>query len=360
MRRNPQLARLADDWGIVMDDALDFLPPEFRTGNGYDRYLAMDAQPTPITTSNSGIPAFLTTFVDPDLIRILIAPNRAAEIFGEARRGTWLDETAMFTVIEHTGEVSSYGDVNNNGRAGANTQFPQRQSYLYQTITEYGEREMERMGQARINWAAEIRESAVERLNAFQNLTYFYGVAGLQNYGLLNDPSLPAALTPSTKGAGGTKWVTNGVVTATANEVFGDIQSLVYDLVNRNIGWVKEEDEMTLCMSPGVSIGLTATNSFGVNVYDLLKKNFPKMRVETAVQYGVLSTSNPQGIAGGNLVQLIAKRVGGRDVGFCAFNEKLRTHPIKRELSSFQQKLTQGSWGAIIRQPSGISQMLGV
>ena len=36
-------------------------------------------------------------------------------------------------------------------------------------------------------------------LNKFSNLTYFFGVQGLQNYGLLNDPHLNASLTPATK-----------------------------------------------------------------------------------------------------------------------------------------------------------------
>jgi hypothetical protein len=115
-----------------------------------------------------------------------------------------------------------------------------------------------------------------------------------------------------------------------------------------------------LAMSPGSEVALTATNSFNVNVSDLLKKNFPNITVKTAVQYGVLSSSNPQGITGGNLVQMIADAVEGQQTGYCAFSEKMRSHPIVRQLSSFQQKVTAGTWGAIVRQPFGISQMLGV
>jgi len=78
------------------------------------------------------------------------------------------------------------------------------------------------------------------------------------------------------------------------------------------------------------------------------------------VQYGAVSTSNPQGIVGGNLLQLIADEVEGQETGFCAFNEKLRAHPIIRALSAFKQKKTQGTWGAVVRQPFAITQMLGV
>ena len=113
-------------------------------------------------------------------------------------------------------------------------------------------------------------------------------------------------------------------------------------------------------MSPGSAVALTATNSFNVNVYDLLKKNFPNIRFETAVQYGVLSASNPQGVAAGNMVQMIAENVEGQDTGYCAFNEKMRSHPIVRGLSSFKQKLTAGTWGAVVRMPVAFASMVGV
>jgi hypothetical protein len=42
-----------------------------------------------------------------------------------------------------------------------------------------------------------------------------------------------------------------------------------------------------------------------------------------------------------------------------AFTEKLRAHPVKVELSSFKQKKSQGTWGAIIYRPILIASMLG-
>jgi hypothetical protein len=83
--------------------------------------IGMDAQPGLVTQSNSGIPAFLSTFIDPKLIEVLIAPMKAAEIIGsELQKGDWVTETAMFPVVESTGESSSYGDYSENGVAGAN------------------------------------------------------------------------------------------------------------------------------------------------------------------------------------------------------------------------------------------------
>lgn len=343
--------------GVVLPDAIAYLPESFKANFA----LAMDAAPQLATTTNAGIPAFLSTLVDPAIFEIIFAPNKASEIFGEVRKGSWTDQTAMFPQVEHTGEVSSYGDFNNNGNAGVNPTWPQRQSYLFQTIKEYGELQLDRAGLGKINLVSEIDKAAATVLNKYQNLTYFFGVAGLQNYGLLNDPNLSAALTPCVKANGnGNVWVYQGQINASANEIYLDVEALFYQLVAQTGGTVDQNARMTLAMSPTSQVALTATNSFGVNVGELLKKNFPNLKTETAVQYGAKSATNPQGVTGGNLVQLIVDEIEGQDVGYCAFNEKMRAHAIVKGLSSFQQKLTAGTWGAIIRMPAGISQMLGV
>jgi len=345
--------------GVILgEDAIAYFPDSWRE----DPELAMDALPTLTTASNSAIPAFLTTIVDPEVVRILFAPNKAAIIMGgEVKKGTWVDDTAMFPVVEHVGEVSSYNDYATAGNANVNMNFPQRQSYVYQTVKQYGEREIERVGKAKIALVSEIDASAATLMSKYQNLSYFYGIAGLQNYGLLNEPNLTATLTPATKAAGGTAWVNaSRVVVATANEIYTDIQSLFNQLVFQSGGIIEAEDPMTLALSPVSAVGLTATNSFNVNVHDLLKKNFPNIKIVTAVQYGVLSTSNPQGVAAGNMVQLIAPKIEGKQALYPAYSEKMRNHAIIRDLSSFKQKVSGGTWGAIIRYPLTIAGMVGI
>lgn len=343
--------------GIITPQAKMLLPDAVRR----DYRLAMDALPGLTTDPNSGVPAMLTTFIDPAVYEVLFSPNKVSEVLGENRKGDWLTDTAMFPVVEHTGEVSSYGDYNNNGRAGANTNWPQRQSYHFQTIMNYGERELERAGLARINWVSEVNQAGVDLLNRFMNLTWIYGVRNLQNYGIVNDPLLPAALTPSTKANGGVTWFTaGGTPNATANEVYNDVIAMFEALVNANSGLVDQDTKMTLALSPGSSVALTFTNSYGVNVTDLLKKNYPNISVVTIPQFGARTTQNSQGIVGGNLVQLVAESVEGQKTGFCGFTEKLRSHTIVRELSSYKQKQTSGTWGTVIRMPVGFSQMLGV
>ena len=305
--------------------------------------IAQDAQPGLVTVSNSGIPAFLSTYIDPKLIEILVAPMKAAEIVGEEiKKGDWTTETAMFPVVESTGETSSYGDYSENGRAGANTNFPQRQSYTYQVMTEWGERELEKAALAKIDWANRVNIASVLTLSKFQNKTYFFGVAGLQNYGLLNDPQLSAPITPA--GA----WSNPAY---TALQVLGDISALYTQLQVQANGLVDLDTRMTLAMSPTAQVALTKTTEFNVNVQDLLKKNYPNMKVETAPEYATNA---------GQLVQLIADEIEGQRTVSVAFTEKLRAHPIIIAASSFKQKKSQGTWGTIVFRPVFIAQMLGV
>ncbi|EOX7982176.1 DUF2184 domain-containing protein, partial [Escherichia coli] len=116
----------------------------------------------------------------------------AAQILGETKKGDWTTLSAQFPIAESDGEVSSYGDYSNNGVVSANVNWVPRQSYHFQTFTVWGERELEMYGAARIGWAAELNVASALTLNKFQNKSYFYGIAGLTNYGLLNDPSLSA------------------------------------------------------------------------------------------------------------------------------------------------------------------------
>jgi hypothetical protein len=310
--------------------------------------IAQDAQPALITASNSGIPSYLTTFVDPKVIEVLVTPMKAAEIAGdEVKKGDWLMDTTSFPMIESTGEVSSYGDYSNSGRSGANTNFEQRQSYHYQTITEWGEKELERMGLAKIDWANRQNIASILTLNKYQNKSYFFGVSGLKNYGLLNDPSLIAPIAPTSE-SGNVLW--NSAKDALG--VLADIAALFAQLQSQANGLVELDTKMTLAMSPvSEANGLTKTTQYNVNVADLIKKNYPNMTVKTAPEYAT---------SAGNLVQLIADEIEGQRTESVAFTEKLRAHPVVIEMSSFKQKKSQGTWGAIIYRPFLISQMLGV
>jgi hypothetical protein len=346
------------DYGIVLPEVRSFLPTAYRRNS----QLAMDAQPTLTTTPDSGIPWSLTNFFDPDHLQILFAPLQAAKIIGEKKKGDWTMLTAAFPTIERTGDTSSYGDYSDSGSSGANVQWPYRQSYFYQTIIQYGERELAMMALAQLDWVAEKRGGAITALDQFQNNMYFFGVAGLQNYGIINDPNLLSPIQPGPKAYNAQAhgpWITNGVITATANEIYNDFLSQFLQLVAQGDGQIAidRQSELVWAMAPQSEVALAQVNApyNSTTVFEIIKKEFPNLRIETAVQYGT-SLNN----LGGNLTQLIATKAGGQDYGYCAFTERLRSHPIIRKMSAFEQKMSQGGWGAVNRQPWASVFMLGV
>jgi hypothetical protein len=349
--------------GLILPGVRMLVPDELKNSNKSLVELAMDsAAGTLVTDPNSALPSMLTTAIDPDVIRVVFAPLAMAKILGgERKAGDWLEETRIFPVIEETGEVSSYDDYSNNGRSGINFNYPAFQSYLYQTFIAYGERETERAGLMRINYVGELTGAASSLLNRFGNLAYAYGIVGLQNYGLLNNPYLSAYLTPALKAWGGTTWFNNGSPAATANEVYNDILAVVEQIISQTNGAVEMDTPMTLALSPQSQLAMKFTNSFGVSVAGLLEEGFPNMKVQPAPQYGQQTSSNNQGYSTvGNTFQIIVDKIDNQKVAYPAFNEKLRAHKLIPKASSWEQKMTSGVWGTITRMPIGIAGMIGV
>lgn len=242
-------------------------------------------------------------------------------------------------MVESTGEVSAYGDYNNGGNADTNTNFPQRQSFHYQIFTGWGEKELAYSGLAGIDLASRKNIASVLVLNKFQNASYFYGIAGLQNYGLLNDPNLPAPITPTVN------WDA-----ATPDQIYADVLKMFKVLVRQSGGNVNQDTRMTLALSNTNAPNLNGTNQFNVNVFDQIKKNFPGIVVKTAPEYSTAS---------GELVQLIVDEYEGQETMTAAFTEKLRAHAMVVGSSSFSQKKSQGTWGTVIWRPVLVTQMLG-
>ncbi|MGV4877944.1 major capsid family protein [Acetobacter indonesiensis] len=331
--------------GFIMPEARGLIANSLLASDA----MALDAQPSLSTTANAGIPAFMSAWVDPALIKVAFAPMRAAELLGEVRKGDWVTRTAIFPMLETTGQVSSYGDWNTNGQVSLNPSYPERQSYHYQVFLSWGEMELALAGQARLQWVASLREAAALKLNKFQNQTYFYGVKGLRLYGYLNDPRLPAAITPAIKAAGGTTWDS-----ATPEERQDDVIALINQLRKQTAGLVDTETPMVLGLSPTRMGLLTRRNSFGLSAASLLKDTYPNLRFVQAVEYGDSAASTVQSM------QVMAEHVDGQKTAETAFTEKLRAHAVVTDASAWKQKLSQGTWGAIIYMPAGIATMSGL
>lgn len=370
MNRNPEIAALLDSGVIHWEGAMDWLPRHElvdpttkrisygeldgpKVGMAMDSLMGMDAgysQPTLVTSPNAAIPALLSTYVDPKLIEVLLTPLKAEEIYGVVQKGSWELDTAMFGMVEMTGETASYGDFNQDGRSDANVNWPQRQNFRVQTFTEWGELELARMGLAKVDWAARKNISSANTLNRWMNAMYFYGVGpALQNYGGLNDPSLAPALTPATKAAGGTSWQN-----ALPTEILADVQAGFAQLQGQTYGTggnLELDSPMTLALHPVTEVYLANTNSFGLTAMEMIKKVFPRLEVKNAVQYLSGSTYS---------YQLIVHELDGQQSVEAGFSEKMRAHRMIMDTSSQRQKKSCGGWGTIWYRPICQAQMAGI
>jgi len=332
-------ARLAEQYGIVYMPGLDARGPldlKFM-----DTEMSMDAQPQLVTAANAGILSLFTTYVDPKLITVQVAPTKAAELYGETKYGDWVTDTAAFPVVERTGTTTAYGDYNEGGVSGFNVIWPQRQSFHYQIFTRWGERELARAAKARIDWANGVNMGAALAMRKFENLSYLFGIAGLQNFGGINDPQLPPALA-----------VTQSWLTATdPTIIYGDVLRMVQQAVVQSQGLLNADSAFTLGISPGNAMNFGKTNSFGLTVYFMIKENFRNLKIVTIPEFSTASAS------GTELIQLIPAEVEGTPVVSSAFTEKQRAHAMITLDSSWRQKKSSGTWGTIYYQPAYVVSM---
>ena len=351
MRRNPEVQFIEDHYGIVFDGCVDFSDTD--EGRLAADGIMTDAAPTyslqaqGVLNSSSGVMAYMVNFMDPKLREVLVAPCKFAEICGETKKGDWTVDTMTFPIIESGGDVSAYGDLNNNGLVSADVNFEPRQVFYYQSFTRWGDRQLARMGLAKIDWASRQNIATALVFAKFQNKSYALGMPGLDNYGLLNDPML----IPPILVANGTWASTTGL------NIYQDIMNLFSQLVAQTDGLVDENTKMKLAMSPYAATKLASAtqNVYGnATVRELMKTTWPNMEVITAMEYAVAGSGGVQ------LAQLIAEEVGGQEVVTCAFTEKMRAHSIVRDTSSTYQKKSAGTGGSVIFVPAGIAQLTGM
>lgn len=335
---------LAKEHGITFDSAIaeqHFMLPEHLMAmdapNGGPPQAVLSSQP------NEGVPWYLTNWMDPRTVQFLVTPMMAAVIAGEVGKGTWVTKTATFKTAEATGETSSYGDYSMSGSTDVNYNFPYRQNYLGQAFLQYGDLEVATAAEAKIDLPGDKQSSNALALSKLLNFIYNYGVAGLQNYGLLNDPTLPPPITPTYS------WLTSS--SATALTIYQDFVRLWVQLQIQAPGLVRRETPMVAAMSPEQSGALAQVTQYNTNSVEmLLKQNFKNLRIETAPEYNTSS---------GQLVQLIVENVENQPTVECAYSTKMHSHTPVRNVSSYMAKRTVGGYGAYWYRPFLCASMLG-
>lgn len=317
--------------GILANDSID--------------QLANDA--AMVTAANSGVPVEFTSYIDPMVIPILTATRGAREIFGEAKKGDWTTSYARFQTSEITGEVEAYTDYGQGGASDVNPTFPVRTQYIYQTNIRYGDREVDVASRARLQLAADKQRAAATVIDIASNKFALYGVAGLEIYGLLNDPNLPADVTPLPNANSKTLWTDKST-----KEIYEDVLYLFGKMADRGAGHIDANTELVLATSPATQVQLGKATDFNISARQMLETYFPRIRF---VALPELATA-----PGGNSILLVAPTIEGLPTAQIGFSEKFRAMRLIPESSSFHQKFVGSSYGTIIYRPFAIGRMTSV
>lgn len=317
--------------GILANDSID--------------QLANDA--AMVTAANSGVPVEFTSYIDPMVIPILTATRGAREIFGEAKKGDWTTSYARFQTSEITGEVEAYTDYGQGGASDVNPTFPVRTQYIYQTNIRYGDREVDVASRARLQLAADKQRAAATVIDIASNKFALYGVAGLEIYGLLNDPNLPAAVSSLPNAGTKTLWAEKST-----KEIYEDVLYLFSKMADRGAGHIDANTELVLATSPATQVQLGKATDFNISARQMLETYFPKIRF---VAFPELATET-----GGTSILLVAPTIEGLPTAQIGFSEKFRAMRLIQESSSFHQKFVGSSYGTIIYRPFAIGKMTGV
>lgn len=304
------------------------------------------ARDSMITPPNSGVPAVFTTYVDPKVVDILTAPTNAREIFGEVKKGDWTNSGSLFKAIEATGQSTAYTDFGNGATADVNVTYPYRENYLAQTHIRYGEQEMAVLGKAAVNLSAEKQRSAATIINIDTNKYYLLGVDGKEIYGLLNEPNLPASISPATVNTNVTKWEGK-----TTQQIYDDVLLLAAELFENSMGLINQRSDLVLAVSPGSNVLLGKATDYNVSVLDMLNKYFTNLSIVVLPELAQTS---------GTVVMLVARSVNGDKVAELAYSEKMRALRIVPHTSWYEQKYVFGTYGAIVYKPFAIATMTGV
>jgi hypothetical protein len=258
--------------------------------------------PTGITNTNVGTPVELLTYIDPKVIEILFAPRNATKLFGEVIKGDWTTERRKYALSEIGGNVAPYGDFSENGQADINNEFMSQDYFRFQTMVRYGDFEVARTALAKIALIAGKQKAANLLISIMSNRIYMYGISGLDIYGILNHPLLPAYLTATTGATtSATDWKDK-----TADEIFEDFLKLIADLISKSSSLIDATSKFKSGISTNLLAYLQKTNQFGISVTDLLKKNYPNLEIIPIPEF---STS------AGEVVYIIAPDVAGETTG---------------------------------------------
>lgn len=352
MEYTQEIAHLAQNYDIHFDGGVSGFIEDGTNVNEHGTVIpnnfnaiAMDAAMQ--TSPNSTIPAVLATFVDPKMIDILLAARAATEIFREAKKGDFATKLYSWPVEEIVGETEPYSDFAQSGMSSTNNNWIYRENYAFQTQIVVGDREAQTAGLAKIPLVARRQRAAATNIAIAHNRIFLFGVDGMQNYGILNDPNLLPAIAPLENANEDTEWADKST-----KERFNDILAMFRELSAQSGANITQENALTLAVSPSLNVDLAAATDYNISVLDMLDKYFKRLKIVVIPEL--------EEEEGSQSMFMTADDVDAQVTGECVYSEKFRAYPVFRDLSSIRQKVSASSFGGVVYRPVLLVTMTGM
>lgn len=315
----------------------------------YGKILNLYGQDAAATLPNAGLPAEFLTHFDRRVIDVFFAKTVAEQIGKMYKGGSWEDAFYRTRIREAAGTTRPYSDLSTEQNVHSNNNYVVRQAYRMELVKQWGDLQVAENAKALIDYVSDINVAASHVLAQDLNNIFFYGVSGIQNYGILNDPNLPAYLNPAAI-ENRIKWQDKSLP-----EIVTDLTSILSGLYTNAEGWINPDTKLRLALPPSILPVLQGKiSALGYSVFQWIKDNLGDGIIENVVIAPQLATPT------GNAVMIYASEINGQDVINNVFGEVYKSHGVVRQLSSFVEKVSASSYGAVIRYPFAVARMLGV
>lgn len=311
--------------------------------------------------TSQGVPTFLTTIWTNKFFTAITRKTVFNEVSHPFQQGAWgILSNIKVPTLSHAGNYALYSDFGMQGNSSINLNYVDRQVVSFERSIIYGDMAIARMSVAKIDYMAKLREGVATQIKLHADAIGFFGYsANMKIYGLLNDPSLNQSINASAKAGAGSNIPNTLWQYATYFEIIADIISLRQEITSRAGG---QDDDDALCyllLPPSVWQYLNTPNPLGTNtVRKWINNEYPNMKIIKAPL--LQGTGTPIGSTTPNLGVLIFDKLAGQECLQEAYVTLYQSHGVKRENSSYSEKISYTLGGAIITNAIGIQIMQGI
>lgn len=317
--------------------------------------MAMDELPygMPLAPNNIGIPWQYLSYIDRVVIRAILAPLTAEQIFPLEVRGPWNTRTAQYTHLEHGGFIADYGDRSHEGGTSFNTHLPNLDFYMFQTIVSVGDLEDADFSSFGFSAMTEKEIAAADIINRALNYMAFFGVNGLNNWGIINNPYANASISviPDPEAANPNTVLFSEM---SALGLYNNVRALVMALTRQSMGRITARSKLVLSASPSVIVALeTAANNYGLLSGDFISKAMPGLSFVAVPEFSEEVNGESE------IINLVAPDFAARSTGTLLVNSRMKSHGPVRNISDIEEKKSAGSGGFMLHYPMGMATMIG-